>query len=192
MEEEALRQRLAALLDKDEIREQLARYCRGVDRGDDALITGLYHPDATVDHGIFRCRGDEAAAHVRAIAPAAGLHLVGSVAIEIEGDVAYSESYNLVYSLAEPDAEGSAHTYLRGSRYVDRWERRDGAWRIAFRISVTELGRWDEVCETGPPSWPDVRGPRSESQSTTFGAQAPDDVVYLIRDEGWRQARAIR
>ena len=66
------------------------------------------------------------------------------LAIDLEGDVAYTESYNLVFSASEPEG-GRQYTYLRGSRYVDRWERREGAWRIAFRMSVTELGRYDEV-----------------------------------------------
>jgi hypothetical protein len=183
--DETLERRLRELLDKDEIREQLMRYCRGADRHDAALISGVYHPDASVDHGIFRCRGDEAAEKVISVAPLAGMHMVGNLSIDLEGDVAYSESYNLVYST------NGGFTYLRGSRYVDRWERRAGTWRIAFRVSVTELGRYDEIQETGPPAWPDVRGPRSESKHTLFGADAPDDAIYRVRDEAWRAERAV-
>jgi len=187
--DETLERRLRALLDKDEIREQLMLYCRGADRRDAALISAVYHPDASVDHGLFRCRGDEAAAQVIAHAPLAGMHMVGNLSVDLEGDVAYSESYNLVFSASAPD--GRQFTYLRGSRYVDRWERRDGSWRIAFRVSVTELGRYDEVVETGPPAWPDVRGPRSESRATLFGVEAPDDPVYRVRDAAWRAERAV-
>lgn len=45
--------KLQRLLDKDEIREVILRYTRGVDRHDDATIASAYHPDATDDHGPY-------------------------------------------------------------------------------------------------------------------------------------------
>jgi hypothetical protein len=185
-----LESELRRLLDKDEIREQLMRYCRGADRHDAALIAGVYHADATVDHGLFRCRGDQAAEQVISHAPVAGMHMIGNLAIELDGDVAYTESYNLVFS-ESVSGDGQRFTYLRGSRYVDRWERRAGPWRIAFRISVTEVGRYDAIVDSGPPSWPDTRGDRADAVATTFGAPAPDDAVYRIHEDAWREEKRI-
>ncbi|MCB2109209.1 MAG: nuclear transport factor 2 family protein, partial [Rhodobacteraceae bacterium] len=39
-------ERIAALLDKEEIRDVLMRYGRGVDRADADLLRSCYHPDA--------------------------------------------------------------------------------------------------------------------------------------------------
>ncbi|MBT5754390.1 MAG: SnoaL-like domain-containing protein [Acidimicrobiaceae bacterium] len=43
--------RLRALIDKDEIRDVLMRYGRGVDRLDEELLRSCYHPDSHDDHG---------------------------------------------------------------------------------------------------------------------------------------------
>ena len=43
--------RLARIFDKDEIRDVLAAYVRGVDRGDGPLLKSCYHPDAIEEHG---------------------------------------------------------------------------------------------------------------------------------------------
>ena len=41
------------MLDKDDIRDAIYRYARGVDRGDLALIRTAYHADAWDEHGDF-------------------------------------------------------------------------------------------------------------------------------------------
>lgn len=61
---EAQEEKLLALLDEKTIRELLARYCRGVDRCDSALIASCFHPDARDDHGNWLSRGDEVADHI--------------------------------------------------------------------------------------------------------------------------------
>jgi len=41
------------MMHKEAIREQIYTYCRAVDRGDKELMRGVYHPDATDNHGVF-------------------------------------------------------------------------------------------------------------------------------------------
>ena len=43
---------------RDEIRELLTRYCRGVDRMDAELIASAYHPDAIDEHGMTQFTGE--------------------------------------------------------------------------------------------------------------------------------------
>jgi hypothetical protein len=47
------------LLDREAIREVMARYCRGIDRLDVELIKSAYHPDAFDDHGPFKGLRDD-------------------------------------------------------------------------------------------------------------------------------------
>ena len=44
--------KLTELLDREAIRACIYRYCRGVDRADEATLRGTYWPDATDQHGI--------------------------------------------------------------------------------------------------------------------------------------------
>ncbi len=44
---------LQELLSKQAIYELQCRYCRGIDRMDQALVRSCYHPDATDEHGSF-------------------------------------------------------------------------------------------------------------------------------------------
>jgi ketosteroid isomerase-like protein len=125
-----------------EIRRVLARYCRGVDRGDVALLKSVYHPDATDDHGTFVGSG-----HAFAEALVEGMdqgsvpsqHHVTNVLIEREGDRARVESYVLAFHPVPRDG-GEVHA-LAGARYLDRFEKRDGAWKISDRRVVMDLSR---------------------------------------------------
>ena len=57
------------------------------------------------------------------------------VELEIEGDVAHTETYFLVLS----QRHGEETTGLVGGRYLDRLERPDGEWRIALRVVVIDV-----------------------------------------------------
>ena len=52
------------LIAREQIRDVVYRYARGVDRRDFALVRGCYHPDATDDHGRFVGNGWEFAERV--------------------------------------------------------------------------------------------------------------------------------
>ena len=45
--------RVQELLDREAIRDCIARYARGVDRFDRELILSAFHPDAIDEHGKF-------------------------------------------------------------------------------------------------------------------------------------------
>ena len=142
----SLDRRLQVAVDRDEIREVLARYCRGIDRLDTELIASVYHDDAYDDHGTFKGPGKEFATHV-----VQGLsrfertmHFLGNCLIEVDGDVAKSETYCVAYHRLRND-DRSATDFVAGVRYVDRFERRAGTWLIARRVVVMEWTRYDPV-----------------------------------------------
>jgi ketosteroid isomerase-like protein len=140
---------MQVLLDKQEIHEVLMRYCRGIDRCDEELLRGVYHPDATDDHGLFT---GKAADFIPWAIKALGRdentsHYIANELIEVEGDVAYCESYFLaVHRRREKDGTKVDLQFV--GRYADRFERRQGVWKIANRQVVFDRSRIDPVGKT--------------------------------------------
>ena len=57
-------QRLLEAADKQEIRDVLMRYGRGVDRLDEDLLRSCYHDDSFDDHGHWKGNGQDFAAFI--------------------------------------------------------------------------------------------------------------------------------
>ena len=49
----ALEAALRELADKHAIEQVIAAHGRGIDRSDNALMSGCYHPGASVEYGVF-------------------------------------------------------------------------------------------------------------------------------------------
>ena len=133
---------LQALLDKQAIHEVVLRYCRGIDRLDAELVRSCFHPDATDEHGAFTGTRDEYVTWVtRVLARFEGtMHVTANHLVELAGDTAHSETYGIAYHFGDPPGDERVN-FTTGFRYVDRFERRDGEWRIAARVAVRE---WTE------------------------------------------------
>jgi SnoaL-like domain len=128
-----------ALLDQQAIRDVVLRYCRGIDRLDLELVRSCYHADATDDHGTFTGTRDEYVAWVGEVLTrfSGTMHLVANQLVELDGDRARSETYGVAYHHGDPPTDGRRN-FATGFRYVDRFEHRDGVWRIAARVAVRE------------------------------------------------------
>ena len=126
-----------------EITQVLYRYCRGVDRGDRELIRSVYHPDASDDHGSWKGAGVDFADYIVDSmdgATIAAQHQITNTLIEVDGDSAACESYFLAFHPTR-DQAGDETLAIAAGRYLDRFERRDGAWRIADRRVVLDWTR---------------------------------------------------
>jgi hypothetical protein len=161
---------IKVLKDKDAIREALYRCCSGADRSDLELMRSAYHPDGYDDHGdIFRGLGwDLATDSVKrnVTQKTKSLHTISNITIELDGDVAYVESYVVAYHY-EPDPGGTLSGFIFGGRYIDRFECREGSWRIAKRIAVHD---WSRV---------ELSERQLEAGLTyTQGRRSKDDVRY--------------
>jgi ketosteroid isomerase-like protein len=123
------------LLDERAIYELLTRYSRGVDRCDEELLRSCYHPDATDDHGWFKGLGIDFAGEVVARHKGGPItqHSISNVRLDVRGDVAYGETY-VTLRTTGPNGEPVSGF----GRYIDRFERRDGEWRIADRKVTLE------------------------------------------------------
>jgi hypothetical protein len=133
---------LETLLDKQTIYEVLLRYCRGIDRVDMELVRSCYHPGAIDHHTGFEGDRDEFVLWVEpALRRFAGtMHMVGNHLVDIDGDVGHSETYCTAFHVADPAAPESVGV-TTGLRYVDRFERWDGEWRIVERFALREWVR---------------------------------------------------
>ena len=142
-----------SIVARDEIRSVLVRYTRGVDRLDVELIDSTFFPDAIIEHGGMVFDGAHwGAAIVKTMTGACerSRHLIANQSIELDGDVAHSETYCDAHLLINgPD--GTHQLLNRAVRYVDQLERRNGEWRIVFRKTVLEWDRIDPIVERPAP-----------------------------------------
>ena len=164
---------LQSLLDREAIRDALFRYCRGIDRGDEAALRSAYWEDASDCHGAWNGSAEGFIAQALPKLQQGGrrVHQINNVLIELHGDAAAVESSFLALqaTAAQPERE----TFLCG-RYVDRFERRGGEWRVAARTVV-----YDWIEER-------VRPELGQTDAALFGARqpvgglAPNDAVYAL------------
>jgi ketosteroid isomerase-like protein len=140
-------QRLREAADKLEIGEMLTRYCRGLDRLDAEMIRSVYHDDAMDHHGPFDKLGKDLAPDlVKMVREGTdnAMHQLSNVSIQLDGDTAWTESYLVTWA-----SHGSNYQDI-GARFVDRFERRAGAWKIAERLMILEFIRTTPMGEPSP------------------------------------------
>jgi hypothetical protein len=151
------------IADRLQIQDGIHRYCRAIDRLDYDGIRSSYHPDATDSHGaLFSGDVDAFIAWIRERHPwiSFSMHAATNIFIEFAGDdVALVETYVRAVQRHRPGSpairgDGSAGVstdVLTCSRYVDRFERRGGEWRIARRTLVTGWRTQEPVRDESAP-----------------------------------------
>ncbi|MEM9035986.1 MAG: nuclear transport factor 2 family protein [Actinomycetota bacterium] len=124
------------LADREAIRDVALRYCRGVDRLDVELMRSAYWPDAVDEHGSFVGNAHRFAEYCMTAHDRWSwtMHSIFNHSIELgdDGASASGEIYN-VSTLCRVDT-GAIDTWY--GRYLDRYERRAGEWRIIHRVCV--------------------------------------------------------
>ena len=156
MDKDAMIQKL---LDRDAIRDVIARYCRAFDRCDERLLRDVYWPDGTHEHGAFSGTGNEfvdfAMPKIRKYFQKSH-HAVDNCYFDIRDDTANVETYITAWHLIPGDEDivrevfgaqyfaaheataAAAHDFIFLGRYFDVLERRAGEWRIKRRVISTE------------------------------------------------------
>lgn len=129
-------EKLGRLIDRQDILDCSHRFCRGVNRLDRELLRSAYHPDALDDHGFFLGGVEELLDWIGSLYTQLQTtqHYVTNQAVELDGDAAHAEQYWFVVNVPRE----ASQVILRGGRYVDRFERRDGVWAIAARACLIE------------------------------------------------------
>jgi len=139
-------EKLQRLVDENEIRRLLALYTRGVDRGDAALVSSVYHPKSTDDHGAYKGPGKDFGAFVtKALGEHtdATAHTLNQCIIDIKGDRARAETYFVAYHVRREGSVSYLDTF--GGRYVDELVKELGEWLIMDRVVVRDWSKTETV-----------------------------------------------
>ena len=140
-----------------------------MDRGDADLVASVYHADGTDDHGSFKGLGSDFAVYATSRLPAryrATQHTIANTIIDfVDDETAHVESHVCARHLRDDGDDVLAMETFFG-RYVDRFERREGVWKIATRLVVHD---WD-LAEPVTLAFPRGR--------FTDGARGPADPSY--------------
>ncbi len=132
--------RLQELLDHHDIRQLLASYCHGCDRGDEVEMASTYSDDSWDDHGPRKMPGKPFS--IETVGEALETttlvsHQLGQSLIRVNGDEAGAETY-FIATLMYPPKDGVETLNQLGGRYADRLVREDGKWLIKSRICIRE------------------------------------------------------
>lgn len=163
---------LRALLDRQAITDVLNRYARACDRADEPMLRSCFHPDSRHRHGGFDGTSSDFCALAMRIILGTRLekHLVTNVMIELDGDAATTECHYLAYHRQPDPPSGGDVDYFNGGRFIDRFERRGGEWRIAERLGLIDYEAFHPVTERNVAKL----SPAQRSQ------RVPEDPLYRL------------
>ncbi len=168
----ALESDIKQVADDSAILQNEMKYTRGLDRHDEPLTREAYWPDAVITYGnvvpVVEIGSWANSVHSKR---AAHQHHVTGLTLDIEGDTAHEEGYILFTADVQRDTRfdtngtPSPGRLLKGTRatlgtgrYINRYERRDGQWKMVVHEYVHDLsvsfepvdlcataclGRWD-------------------------------------------------
>ncbi len=132
---------MTEITDRLAIAEVLARYCRGIDRCDGALLAAVFTPDARIDYGDGAKTPAETIPGLMAGLGAMRLtqHNISNTVMQITGATAKAETHCVALHLI-PSPDGEIELVV-GGRYLDRLTKSAGQWRIAERLYVMDWNR---------------------------------------------------
>lgn len=165
-----MEKKLREIIDRNEIWQVLQRYGRGLDRFDHELVKSCYFDDAIDDHDTFVGKVDD---FIKWANETSGYfvshhHGVMNHSCELDGDNAYCETYYLFTGVAAKPPHA-----LSIGRYIDHFQRRNGEWRIANRVTVIE-GNFEMTDSRMAAEYPSAYGPGERQQAT----RDRNDVSY--------------
>ena len=136
------------------IRRRLLEYCRGIDRCDAALVAGVYHPDGTDTHGSFEGLGKDFARYATDVLARHALatsHIIGDSLFDFVDDATVDVETPVLAVHRCRGSDGGEYLERFGGRYFDRFERRDGEWRISERRLTWDWDTREPIVTAFPP-----------------------------------------
>ena len=161
--------RIANLLDRQDIYDCLVRMSRATDRFDRELFLSAFHEDAVLAAGPFVGSPQEMfdwSSELQELAHTGTFHNLLNHSCEIEGDVAHTETYYLFVAMNRDETN-----ILAGGRYIDRFERRGGEWKLAVRNNLIEWSSVVGALDNPLASFPGIG-------DNGVAARGKDDISY--------------
>ncbi len=135
---------LQMLLDEREITRKLGRFARVLDAKQWPRLSDVFASDLSFEYGQGEREGIAALeAQMRQYLDVCGptQHLLGSITVDVDGDVAVSRAYVQARHQRRDDPVGAI--FDSTGEYVDRWQRRAEGWRIVRREATWFLHSGD-------------------------------------------------
>ena len=160
--------RLHQAADKLEIMDLSSNYMRGLDRLDGELERSVFWGDAFCSYGIYEGGPDGFVDYCQNALATHGSnhHFIGQINIDLDGNEAFGEIYYQAFHRVK-DAAGEDRDLFVSGRYVDRYERRNGVWKIAYRSELVDWVREEAAAD----SW-------FVGSQMIVGGRKPDDPLY--------------
>lgn len=140
---------LQHLLDRIAIEDCLHRYCHAVDRCDAELLRTVYWSDGSDDHVFWSGNAMDFVDFCIPILKSRGqtLHAISNIMMRINGDEARVQCYyDAIERVIRKDGSANDVTFL--GRYLDRFEKREGEWKIKARKVVIDSWRiYEDSCD---------------------------------------------
>ncbi len=140
---------IETLLAKQAIAELVYTYPRGLDRLDRDILLSIAHPGARVEFStMFKGTWVEyvdwlmKAHHAMVF----NNHRISNLLIKVDGDRGVSEATSTARLIAKRE-DGAIEDRVVYSRYLDRWQRDNGRWGLAHRLTVRDFRRVREISE---------------------------------------------
>ena len=162
------------------IADCLKRFARAVDRQDWKAARACYHDDAFDNHGFFKGPPDAFLEHIAKLHEHQdhSMHFNTNVLIEFSSrERAFVETYVLVlqrYRANAPNVPAGSQGLrnLASARYLDRFEKRNGEWRVAHRTLVF-----------GDVESQEMKAPHRFPPEFAEQKHGMDDPLYILRDK---------
>jgi hypothetical protein len=177
------------IADRMMIQDVMYKWCRAIDRLDYDGMRASFHPDAIDDHAAYVGGVEGLLEWIRERHKPIPFssHQVSNMLIEFANpDLALVETCVRTLQRYPADAKaslaqlsggqagkpGMGMDLLTSSRYIDRFERRNGEWRIAHRTLIQDWKQLMEVPENAPKPKPGWRVGRRDRQDHVYVARA--------------------
>jgi len=168
--------RIQELLDRQDLHDVAMRYCRACDRIDGDLMKTVFHDDAYLAYGTFD--GNAAAFvpwvinHIRND-HVHGYHAIANEYVVIQGDSAFGERYTIINNIVVGE-DGTLIENTIWGRYLDRYERRSGEWRISHRRFLLDS------IESRPSSDQERNHNSQAATGLLWGSRSQKDESYAV------------
>jgi len=176
---EQLKRDVDEIKSRNQISEVLYAAARAADRADQELQASCFHPDGEDYRGVANGPFMLCVDTLGKWAVTQSRHTVSNISIKfLTPDSAQVETYVDAFHFWGTDVKGGGRFEFIQARYLDRFERRNGQWKIVRRMTI-----WDECWMEGEkPSWMDgVAGEYVKENKFMRGTRDRRDPYYTFK-----------